>query len=94
MNEEDALADKNLIYVPGVFVCRKCGFELISKVLDMGSGKVGANTRRDNCPNDGAVMEPQTWRERAEQYEARSEQIFKNGYEIGRRDEAHIRANG
>lgn len=81
---------KSMIYIPGFYVCRKCKFELISKVLDMAGGKVVANPKREMCPNDQEVMEKVTWRERCEWYETRSEQIFKNGYELGRRDGAEI----
>jgi len=90
MSQHEPEVQKNLIYIPGVYVCRKCKFELYSRVMYVQSGNIGPNSKRDDCPNDGAVLEPKTWRELAEQSEASSEQAFKNGYERGRTEEAEL----
>ena len=60
----NAAGSADLIYVPGLLRCKKCGFELSKRVLNMAAGTVGANNDPDVCPNDGSPM----WRVSEREY--------------------------
>lgn len=60
---------EQLVYVPGMLKCKKCGFVLSKRILYMGSGTIGADNEPDCCPNDGAPM----WR--VSERELREEQF-------------------
>lgn len=50
-------------YVPGSWYCPKCGFELVCSILHFQSGNIGVDRRHpEACPNDGATMQPGTWK--------------------------------
>lgn len=57
------------IYVPGVWRCPQCEFQLVRSTLFVASGEVGVSRKDieepEPCPNDGALMVRLTWRERA-----------------------------
>ena len=53
-------------FVPGVFRCAKCGFQLIQSNLNATDGMITArDAPGDKCPNDGSPMWRVSWREYA-----------------------------
>lgn len=58
----------DMIAVPGVHKCHKCGFIQTTKILHPDTGRVGMDTTVADraCPNDGQLMIPLTWKEQAE----------------------------
>ena len=53
--ERDDLAKK--VYVPGLWKCAKCGFQLVQRVLRASDGAVGVRDEAGkHCPNDGAPL--------------------------------------
>lgn len=52
---------------PGVWLCETCGFKVVKAILRASDGAVGVDSRpvHDICPNDGASLRPQTWKEAA-----------------------------
>ena len=60
------------VYVPGAWRCPKCAFALQKATIFVGSGTIGStrddvmNTTGEVCPNDGVMMQRETWHERAE----------------------------
>lgn len=51
------------LYRPGALRCAKCGFRLISSVLNVRSGTVSPKETTQRCPNDGAPMWRVSWEE-------------------------------
>ena len=63
---KDAEIDKlkAIIYVPGLWKCKKCGFELMQMKLRACDGAVGVRDEPgEHCPNDGAPLWRVTERE-------------------------------
>lgn len=56
------------LIVPGKWICDKCSFVLLKKVLSVSSGAVGTdyNPKPDPCPNDGTTMRAYSWKEEAQ----------------------------
>ncbi len=67
-----SLDDAVDIYVPGCWICVKCGFALSQQTMFMASGTIGVTKEQilavdgELCPNDGEPMRRETWHERAE----------------------------
>ena len=60
-----------LAYIPGVFRCPKCDFELCKQTMSVATGNIGtseANRQSEECPNDGTFMVHVTYQERVAQY--------------------------
>lgn len=57
-------ADKDA-WMPGAWICDKCGFVLQKNILHAADGAISADTCPINnvCPNDTTLMRPMTWRE-------------------------------
>lgn len=54
----------NLVYVPGVFRCAKCGFRVVQSDLNARDGTVTARDEPgEKCPNDGAPLWRVTYRD-------------------------------
>lgn len=47
---------ESLVYVPGVLMCAKCSFSLISANLHVNTGQVSANNSPGHCPNGCGPM--------------------------------------
>lgn len=47
--------------IPGSWICRRCGYRLQVRVIDLQSGNVGADERltREMCPNGHGVLDQQ-----------------------------------
>ena len=71
-------------FVPGVFRCAKCGFQLIQSNLNATDGMITArDAPGDKCPNDGSPMWRVSWREYAiEQIEGYDRLISEKDAEI------------
>jgi len=54
---------EGLIYRPGVLLCAKCNFRLVSNWLNASDGTVSPLKTTEHCPNDGAPMWRVTWAE-------------------------------
>lgn len=61
-------------FVPGVWQCAECNFQVSKNILYVESGAVGADRTEDveGCPNDGMLMQRVTWK----QYCTRTEAAF------------------
>ncbi len=61
------MIDESLVYVPGEWFCRACGFRLHSRVLDTVSGEIvaDASTASELCPNGCGTLERVTWKQEA-----------------------------
>jgi hypothetical protein len=60
-----------LAFIPGVFRCPKCDFELSKQTMCVATGNIGTHERdrqSEECPNDGTWMVPVTYQERVAQY--------------------------
>lgn len=75
--EDQLAAARAATYIPGEYRCQKCGFVLMSSVMNPETGDVGANQERPKCPNDGALMYRVTWAQAAR--EARDHAIASMG---------------
>jgi hypothetical protein len=54
------------LYVPGMWVCPKCGFVAMNSILHVRSGGISADLKQQEpCPNDGEKMKRQSWQEHA-----------------------------
>lgn len=57
------------VYVPGVWRCPRCDFQLVRQTMSVASGEIGVTRQQieesEPCPNDGTPMIRLTWRERA-----------------------------
>lgn len=63
------IADAARIFIPGHYRCPTCGFVLVSSILYVQSGNIGAkDAAGELCPNDGTLMCPVTWEERVKEY--------------------------
>lgn len=52
------------VFMPGVWKCPKCAFELTKSTLYVKSGAIGPNLDKpEACPNDGEAMGRVTWQE-------------------------------
>ena len=63
-----------LAYMPGVWRCPKCKFQLTKQTLSMVQGAVGTteeDRQSEQCPNDGEWMVPVTYRETVAAFEKR-----------------------
>lgn len=61
------LVAPELVYVPGDWVCPKCGFVQSMRTLHADSGAVGTSPEVPlPCPNDGQYMERLTWKQHAQ----------------------------
>lgn len=60
--------------IPGSWKCDTCGFVRVTVAINPDTGASGPNRVHDaddlRCPNDGAQMRSETWRERALDAEA------------------------
>lgn len=76
----EAEADR---YVPGVWRCPACTFQLTRSVLYVKSGTVGADIGPliQHCPNDEVAMERVTWKEYAKNIATVCEQQIKRAYD-------------
>lgn len=85
MEEIESVPDLyRLAYMPGVFRCPKCEFQLRKQTISTGSGEIGtSDTDRESepCPNDGTMMVHVTYKEMLADYDKRL------GEEFSRRDE-------
>lgn len=72
---------EDLIYVPGEWRCKECGFGLHKRLLSAQTGEVGIDTKEvtETCPNDGFILQPVTWKETAEELGSRLQEVFKHG---------------
>jgi hypothetical protein len=62
--------------VPGVMRCAKCKFTLIRTTLYLGNGTSGpGDNRTEPCPNGCGPLWPMTWRDQAQEYGERLEQM-------------------
>lgn len=61
--EKTAALVEAKLYRPGVLRCAKCGFRLVSNVLNAATGNVHVHDTTANCPNDGAPMWRVSWEE-------------------------------
>lgn len=53
------------VYIPGVWACNQCKFQLIASNLYVQDGTIGPDTDTvPLCPNDGTLMRRVTWKER------------------------------
>lgn len=60
--------------MPGVFRCPECDFQLSKQSMCASSGVVGVSAQdreTEECPNDGTMMVPVTYREQLAAYEKR-----------------------
>lgn len=59
---------RQLVYMPGDWVCDKCGFEQHNRTLHARDGQVSAPRLEEiqTCPNDGQPMRRMTWKEGCE----------------------------
>lgn len=66
--EKDELARDERIFIPGVWRCPRCEFELVRTSIDANSGRFGTTTEdryeSEGCPNDGTEMVRVSWKER------------------------------
>lgn len=54
------------LYVPGMWICSKCSYQLSLNYLYVKSSNVGANlSQAEPCPNDGTPMDRLTWEQHA-----------------------------
>lgn len=71
--ERDAEIERYKVnhYMPGAWVCDKCGFGLYKRVLAMSVGEVFVDNADvdERCPNDGQQMRRKTWKEVCAQQE-------------------------
>ena len=70
MNEEFDLF--RLAFIPGVFRCPTCEFELTKTAVHFKSGRMGTTEKErmgEPCPNDGTKLRMVTYRERVEQFD-------------------------
>lgn len=48
---------RKLVYVPGLWKCKKCGFTLVQRILRACDGAVGVRDEAgEHCPNDGSPL--------------------------------------
>lgn len=59
-------------YVPGVWRCDTCNFQVSKNVMNVANGTVGADRSEDleGCPNDGLMMRRVTWEQYCTQTDA------------------------
>jgi hypothetical protein len=63
-----------LAFMPGVFRCPQCDFQLSKQSMCASSGMIGisdSDRETEECPNDGTMMVPVTYREQLAAYESR-----------------------
>jgi hypothetical protein len=74
----DAIADLAAkVYVPGLWKCPKCKFQLTTSVLYAKTGNIGVQHHNsDPCPNDGETLLPVTWEEDAREMSERMMQAI------------------
>lgn len=60
------------LYVPGVWRCDTCNFQVSKNVMNAANGTVGADRTEDieGCPNDGMMMMRVTWEQYCTQLDA------------------------
>ena len=53
--------------IPGVWICRRCGYRLTLRVISVARGTVGADARlvRETCPNGHGQLDQATEADRA-----------------------------
>ena len=79
--ERDDLAKK--VYVPGLWKCAKCGFQLVQRVIRASDGAVGVRDEAgETCPNDGAPL----WR--VSERDAGNEMVDRFGEQVDRARQA------
>ena len=69
----------NLAYMPGSWICPKCGFVLTKKAISAETGAMGTTEKErqsEPCPNDGEWLEPYPYRLAAEGLTARLKDTF------------------
>jgi DNA-binding MarR family transcriptional regulator len=64
------------IIISGSWECPQCGFTLNRNDLDLKRVKIGQNDGPFRCPNDGRLLEPETWKERCEKLAASCGQLL------------------
>jgi hypothetical protein len=74
-----------LAYMPGVFRCPKCEFQLTRSTFCVGTGEIGT-TEKDResepCPNDGTIMVHVTYREVVASFEKRLMEELERRYQF------------
>lgn len=85
---DEVTALREMVYAPGHWVCRECGFYNLRSTINAVTGAIGVGSPASLCPNDGALMQPVPWREIAEDQrkagEERIEEAAALRTEIGR----------
>lgn len=67
MSEELVPDLYRLAFIPGVFKCPKCEFELTKQAINFNAGTIGTTEKErisEECPNDGTMMQHVTYRDR------------------------------
>jgi DNA-binding MarR family transcriptional regulator len=64
------------ITIPGYWKCPQCDFTLNRNDLDIKKAKGGPKDEPFRCPNDGQLLNPETWKERCGQLAASCEQLL------------------
>lgn len=75
-------------HVPGCWYCKKCGFVQFRNILHAQNGAISADTTVADmaCPNDGELMHPVDWRDRAKDIASVCEQQIQRATDAEQRN--------
>ena len=67
-------------YVPGMFICDKCGFGLTHKIITYKGICVNTTQIEVDCPNCKLPMRSMLWKEYAQDLEKTIEKLYNERY--------------